>query len=335
MNEKVKPTVGIVYYTSNQLNMKIARKCREYIAASGLSITSVSLKRLNFGNNIHMQLERGKLTMFKQILAGIEASKEDIIFLCEDDVVYHKSHFDFVPERNDIFYYNENSWRVRNSDGHAVYFDHDATSQLCAYRDILIDEYRKRVEKVEKEGFHGNGYEPGTRSIARGGFSDRTSARWRSAFPNIDIRHDNNLTPSRWSPEQFRDKSTCQNWKESTINQIPGWETFDLFGPVKKIDPAVDQEATKLINETNMELQTAESPIIEETFATEPKNIDFPEAIRQIILGKKVTRIEWTNKSEYGFLNGKYLSLHKADGKDYQWIVNDGDINGTDWVIID
>jgi len=220
------PNKGILFYTDNMLKDSIAQECRKYISASGLPITSVSLKPMDFGKNICLPLERGKLTMFKQILAGLESMTEDIIFFCEHDVLYHKSHFDFTPERDDTFYYNENNWRIRK-DGLAVFFSHDSTSQLCAYRKLLVEEYRERVRRVEAEGFNHSGYEPGTRSLARGGFSDSKSARFFSEYPNLDIRHDSNLTPSRWSTKLFRDKSTCANWKESTINQIHGWEDFN------------------------------------------------------------------------------------------------------------
>jgi hypothetical protein len=42
-----------------------------------------------------------------------------------------------------------------------------------------------------------------------------------SAFPNIDIRHNKNLTPSRWSQDQFRDPNACLGWTES--DEVPGW----------------------------------------------------------------------------------------------------------------
>ena len=60
----------------------------------------------------------------------------------------------------------------------------------------------------------------------------------------------------------------------------------------------------------------------------------FPEAMKEVIDGKKVHKLEWENKEFYGFLNAEFLSLHKPDGKNYQWIVNDGDMMGTDWIVI-
>ena len=199
---------GILYYTDNQLNIKLAKKCRKSMMV-GLPITSVSLKPIDFGKNIHFKGERGKLTMFKQMLAGLEAMTEEIVFFCEHDVIYHPSHFDFTPK--DKFYYNENNWRVRLEDGHAVYFDHDSLSQMCCKRELALKEIREMIKRYEAKPFAG-GFEPGTK--------DGRSERWRSSEPNIDIRHSNNFTPSRWSPDKFRDKTTCTNWKEGNIKDL-------------------------------------------------------------------------------------------------------------------
>jgi len=138
------PTKGIVFYTDNQLKVKIAHQVqnqlKEISKTKNIPIVSVSLKPMpHFGNkNIHLPLERGYLTMFKQILAGLEASNADIIFFAEHDVLYHPSHFDFIPPKKDIFYYNQNWWRVRTTDGFAVHWDANQVSGLCAYREHLL-----------------------------------------------------------------------------------------------------------------------------------------------------------------------------------------------------
>jgi len=213
---------GIIYYTDNQLNMKLARKCRKQIAKSGLPIVSTSLKPLDFGKNFVIKGERGQLTMFRQILKALEESDSDIIFFCEHDVLYHPSNFNFRPEKKDVFYYNDNLWRVRLADGFAVKFDHKSLSQICAYRETLIKEFKHRVEDVEKNGFHNGGYEPGTRSIKRGGFSDSNSEHFHSEEPNIDIRHDKNLSASKWKPEDFKSYRSCRNWEEGNISDLWG-----------------------------------------------------------------------------------------------------------------
>lgn len=214
---------GVVYYTDNRLDPEIMQACQAQLrrAVNGHRVVSVSLQPMDYGDNIVLALERGYLTMFKQILAGLEALDCDVVFLCEHDVLYHPSHFKFVPARSDIYYYNTNVWKVRASDGHALYYDCKQTSGLCADRELLVQHYRERVRRVEAEGYNRRmGFEPGTHSRAER-IDDHKSETWRSEYPNIDIRHGLNLTPSRWKPEQFRDQRNCRGWIEA--DEVPGW----------------------------------------------------------------------------------------------------------------
>lgn len=210
---------GIVFYTDNQLNLRIAHAVQRRLKTIGLPIVSVSLKPMTFGTNICLPLARGYLAMFKQILAGLEASTAEIVFLCEHDVLYHPTHFNFVPPRKDRFYYNENFWKLRVEDGHALHYDAKQVSGLCAYRALLIDEYKKRVAIVERDGYsRSTGFEPGTH--------DGKAQAWKSEWPIVDIRHDHNLTKNRWTIDEFRDKSTASNWIEA--EEVPGWGKITL-----------------------------------------------------------------------------------------------------------
>jgi hypothetical protein len=218
-------TKGIVYYTNNQLNDDVFFATQKQLAkaSDGHIITSVSLKKLHrFGRNIVLDLELGYLTMFKQILAGLEKNQADIIFFCEHDVLYHPSHFDFVPPAEDTFFYNTNVWKVRFEDGHAMRTDFcQQTSGLCAYRKLLLEHYRKRVAIVEKNGYSTKiGFEPGTHGRPER-IDDHKSDRWESKFPNIDIRHSSNLSPTRWDPDEYRNKRYIKGWIES--DKVPGW----------------------------------------------------------------------------------------------------------------
>ena len=65
------------------------------------------------------------------------------------------------------------------------------------------------------------------------------------------------------------------------------------------------------------------------------KEMDFPDAIRKVIAGKKIHRLEWSDKEYYIFLNGDLLSIHKPDGNNYKIILNEGDLIGIDWVVLD
>lgn len=217
--EKQAQTAGIVYYTDNLLDKKIMEKCQERILKSGLPIVSVSLKPIKFGKNIVLPLERGYLTMFKQILKGLEKIKTDVVFLCHHDVLYHSTHFQFRPFRSNVYYYNLNYWQLRASDGHALYYDNRKLSQLCANRQLLIEHYSKRIALVEKKGYSSRmGLEPGVHNRPER-VDDFKAEDWRSEFPNVDIRHDNNLNKTRWLKSEF--KKVPASWQEA--DEIPGW----------------------------------------------------------------------------------------------------------------
>lgn len=76
-----------------------------------------------------------------------------------------------------------------------------------------------------------------------------------------------------------------------------------------------------------------------------PTLMDFSSAIKQVLEGKRVTRLEWGNPEIYLLMfmwgnispqqpAGKYLSIHHADGSVNPLIINDGDMLGDDWVVV-
>jgi hypothetical protein len=213
---------SIIYYTDNRLDSSIANACREQLEKSDLPIVYVSLGMAHgFHPNVIVYGERGPLTMFHEILAGLEHATTDIVFFAEHDCLYAKEHFSFTPPDPNKVYYNLNVFQVRSSDGHVVFWQTKKVSQLCAHRGLLIEHYRKRIELVEKNGFSMKmGYEPGTNK-RKERVDDLQSDTWWSDTANIDIRHDRNLSKSKWSPDDFRDKRTCIDWKES--DSVPGW----------------------------------------------------------------------------------------------------------------
>jgi len=218
------PTMGCVYYTDNRLDPSIFNVCQRQLtkAVNGHKLVTTSIVPMNFGLNVEVPGTPSRHQMFKQILTGLETIDTDYVFLCEHDVIYHPSHFDFIPPRDDTFYYNTNVWHVPLNGPRAVKYDTHQVAALCANRQLLLDYYRKLVAVVEVFGYdHKWGYEPGTWG-ARKGFIDLPTREWQSAGPNIDIRHSHNLTASRWSPDSFKDKNTCLNWQEA--DTIPVWD---------------------------------------------------------------------------------------------------------------
>lgn len=209
------PSKGIIFYTDNQLKISVASLVQKTLSkiSSDLSIpiVSCSLKPMNFGQNIHLDLKRGYKTYFTQILTALEASTAEVIFMCEHDVVYHPSHFDFVPTDKETIYYNRN-WVKIHPDGQVLKWEADQVSGVCAYRETLINFYRQRLGTYTDDTFDRK-FEP---------VSGHGSEHWHSSFPNLDIRHENNLTFSKRNLDHFRDKRTAKGFTEMTMNDITG-----------------------------------------------------------------------------------------------------------------
>ena len=216
-----KPTKGIVYYTDNRCEERILQIVRKQIKAScnGHKLVSVSQYPIDFGENFVMPLERSNLTMFKQMLKGLEEIDTDIVYFCEHDVIYHPSHFDFVPTDPDKYYYNQNIWKLDSKSGRALFYMAQQTSCLCGYRSLLLEHYRKRVEICEDVGFTRRmGYEPGTHG-RKEKVDSYKAERYFSKHPNIDLRHRSNITSNRFKKSQFRREP--KEWQ--VADSIPFW----------------------------------------------------------------------------------------------------------------
>jgi len=59
----------------------------------------------------------------------------------------------------------------------------------------------------------------------------------------------------------------------------------------------------------------------------------FSEAMYQVIVGKKITRLEWNDKNEYGMLKEGWLQIY-TKGQFHIWKISDGDMLNSDWVVI-
>ena len=217
-------TGTIVYYSHGRGDPLVLDACRKQIARSGLPIISVTLAPLDFGRNLVLAgAEPGILTMFRQQLHGLLAGAPGWIWFAEHDVLYHADHWQFEPPSADRFWYNQNRVQVDVSTGRAVYYRCHQVSALCGPRDLLIAHYEKRIALVEAFGRYERrmGYEPGA---PPGRVDDTPSGIWHAEHPNLDLRHDANLTRTRWDVSEFRNKRTCEGWRE--LSEIPGWGTI-------------------------------------------------------------------------------------------------------------
>lgn len=218
----------ILYYTCNTHLPAIDDLCREQLKKANVPIVSVSLnKKIDFGDNrLIVSGVRSPEMMHEQILLGLKATYADYVYLCESDVLYHETHFSVFPVDvldPETFYYNTNVWKMRWPDKHFVWTDDlRQVSGILASREVLLDFYTKRLAQMKSEGFNRH-YEPGVHQTV----GSQKVENWKSAFPNICIRHDSNITKSKWSPDEFRNKKYAQGWKEFD-GDLEGWYGLNI-----------------------------------------------------------------------------------------------------------
>lgn len=232
-------TKGVIYYTDNRLSEPIFTIVQQQILKSRLPIVSISLRPINFGRNITLNLSPSYLTMLTQITKALEESREDYVFFCEHDVLYPSSHFDFTPSKDNIFYYNANVWRWKYPDNYAITYDRlISLSGLSVNREFALNHYKMRLKKILEMNLNKDkrheplwarkwGYEPGTKKIKRGGFSDDDFETWNSKDPIIDIRHGKTFSQSKVTLDSFIHKP--ENFQQTTLNKISGWDLKTLF----------------------------------------------------------------------------------------------------------
>jgi len=215
---------GIIYYSGGLKNITLLKGVQDQIKKSNLPIVSCTLSSVDFGENVVVDLPKGPIAYFTQILTALTHSKEDNVFFCEHDVLYHPSHFDYTPSTDDSFYYNSNVWKWNpNSNDIFTYTGYCPVSGICVNRRFAVDFYKKRLDLIYERGYdkietRGNplwarkmGYEP-----------DKKKREWKSEHPNIDIKHNENMTIHQLSLNEFVKKP--EGWVKSNIDLLPGWE---------------------------------------------------------------------------------------------------------------
>lgn len=61
--------------------------------------------------------------------------------------------------------------------------------------------------------------------------------------------------------------------------------------------------------------------------------LTFADALREVLNGKKLTRVVWNDVQTFILLKGEFLTIH-IGGKYHQLIVSVGDMEGLDWYVL-
>jgi len=61
--------------------------------------------------------------------------------------------------------------------------------------------------------------------------------------------------------------------------------------------------------------------------------LSFPDAMKEVIAGKRISKLEWNTNDIYCKFVSDFLCIYK-NGQFSPWHVNSGDLFGTDWFVL-
>ena len=99
--------------------------------------------------------------------------------------------------------------------------------------------------------------------------------------------------------------------------------------PEPQTQPVVQPEVAKPITPPVAPQVKPETPQL----IRAPRTMDFLDAMRELMNGKKIRRVSWPDPRDYGLLRNGWVSILRGD-KFHTWNINDGDLEGRDWTVV-
>ena len=222
-----------IYYTDNNIehDLMIAVQKNLLKALKGIPLISVSQKPIDFGKNICVgEKERSGKSIFEQILVGLDAAEDSVIYLCEHDVAYHSNHFRHIPVSKTTISYNRNrlQWAIGNPN-FLLARGRNPLSQLIAYKNYLKECVLKMLSSPRKK------------RCATIMLDDENRHYFRSKCPNVDIRHGLNYSRDSKYKKQYYIGNPYK-----TRQKLKAWGTVDGF--LNKIEYKVTNIPKRYIN---------------------------------------------------------------------------------------
>lgn len=207
------PDLTIIYYTDNSWDDPLGRIVWDELVklAGSVPIVLVApevLWRTGYTNLIQTGLtERSHYNLFYHTFLGARKATTKYIAMAEHDCLYTTEHFSYLPPRDDIFYYNVNSWFVQwggpDKVGEYSYYRRRPMSQLICDRLLYLRAMEEKLPFLQ-EGHKEAACEPGIKEYRQAMLRDDVgkSAPWvaegfRTKLPNLDIRHTSNYSGPR------------------------------------------------------------------------------------------------------------------------------------------
>lgn len=153
----------VLLYTHNALPEKLERACFDQLhraACAGyaegglfphlLVVSSRPFEVAQGWDNVIVNGRPGYHDCYTKIVEGCKLARFTQVYLVEHDVLYPDGYFAFQPPRERAFFFNRNVWRLNK----AGWFPcpGQLTSNCCAHRDLLIEQFTARVRLLDGGG---------------------------------------------------------------------------------------------------------------------------------------------------------------------------------------
>ena len=220
-----------LYYTANKNSKYFINNTQECLlkAVGETPIISVSFKSAIIGDNctniVIGERERSVYQMYQQVLIGAKEAKTEFVFLCEDDMLYHPTHFDYRPE-GDVFAYNINKWSIFSwvEPSFFSYRLRKLMNSLIVRREALIKNLEERYakypvyDKIEFEKIRKYWGEPGKYENHLG-INTIETEEYKSEYPNVMFS-----TPEALGFEGLGKRKAHSSIR---VNEVASWGTAE------------------------------------------------------------------------------------------------------------
>lgn len=173
-------------------------------------------------------VEHSIYRVYQNVLLGAKAAKTEFIACCEDDTLYHPSHFTYRPPA-DVFGYDRNRWVITRKASEiggpreAFYYWRERTQMaMCiAPRQLMIDTLEEKFAKYPTPP-------PSTDVAKRSGWGEpgryeknlkltpRTRAYFDSSGPSVTFNHAESLMGRRKVNPDDTIVTSLEPWGDAT-----------------------------------------------------------------------------------------------------------------------
>ena len=338
--KKTREDLTVLFYTANFIDEEFANNVRKQLVKSinGLPLIVISHKPMGiemfeghkgeYKNIVFHAKERNFANIYRQALLGAKEAKTKYVAMTEDDALYPPEHFEHIPSSGK-FAYDRNIWGIYTWTNPPVFSWKGRRSfwTCVCEKELFIEAMEERFAKhpyPEKSKFVTKLFgEPGKYEDQMG----VTVRDWEFYYadqPSVVFSHESSLS--------FLNLGKRKKLGDDQKEELPFWGNCRDILKLYKNNKKIMKEEKKESKDGGVL-----SKIVEGMSPTPPKitEMDFPTALREVIAGKKITKLEWCNKEVVVLLEKEILTIYRDDGKSYQLILSEADIKGSDWIVVD